>query len=64
MSSQGGPFEDQDETISPDVISRRDQPAEPADAVLREKEKYGENSSNPNRDDQYDEHHGQADDIV
>jgi hypothetical protein len=55
---------DEDEDISPDVVSRRDQPVDPAEAVRREREKYGENSSNPNRDDQWDEHHGQPEDIV
>jgi hypothetical protein len=53
-----------DETIAPDVVSRRDQPIDPAEAVRREREKYGENSSNPNRGDQWDEHHGQPEDIV
>jgi hypothetical protein len=53
-----------DEDIAPDIASRRDQPLDPAEAVRREREKYGENSQNPNRDDQYDEHHGQPDDIV
>jgi hypothetical protein len=42
---------DEDEAISPDVVSRREQPVDPAEAVRREREKYGENSSNPNRDD-------------
>jgi hypothetical protein len=55
---------DEDEAISPDVVSRREQPVDPAEAVRREREKYGENSSNPNRDDQWDEHHGQPEDIV
>jgi hypothetical protein len=55
---------DEDEDISPDVVSRRHQPVDPAEAVRREREKYGENSSNPNRDDQWDEHHGQPEDIV
>jgi hypothetical protein len=55
---------DEDEAISPDVVSRREQPDDPAEAVRREREKYGENSSNPNRDDQWDEHHGQPEDIV
>ncbi len=53
-----------EETIAPDVASRRDEPIDPAEAVRREREKYGENTSNPNRDDQWDEHHGQPDDIV
>jgi hypothetical protein len=60
----GERLKDDQETIAPDVASRRDQPIDPAEAVRREREKYGENSSNPNRDDQWDEHHGQAEDIV
>ncbi len=55
---------DEDEAIAPDIASRRDEPIDPAEAVRREREKYGENSSNPNRDDQWDEHHGQPEDIV
>jgi hypothetical protein len=55
---------DAEETIAPDVASRRDEPLDPAEAVRREREKYGENTSNPNRDDLWDEHHGQPDDIV
>ncbi|HLY03202.1 MAG TPA: hypothetical protein VKR56_11995 [Candidatus Cybelea sp.] len=57
-------MKDAEETIAPDIASRRDEPIDPAEAVRREREKYGENSSNPNRDDQWDEHHGQPDDIV
>jgi hypothetical protein len=57
-------LDDEDEAIAPDVASRRDEPIDPAQAVRREREKYGENSSNPNRDDQWDEHHGQPEDIV
>ncbi|MGC9992906.1 MAG: hypothetical protein ABSD52_11000 [Candidatus Cybelea sp.] len=60
----GERLQDAEETIAPDVASRRDEPIDPAEAVRREREKYGENSSNPNRDDQWDEHHGQPDDIV
>jgi hypothetical protein len=55
---------DEDEAIAPDVVSRRDRPIDPAQAVRLEREKYGENSANPNRDDQWDEHHGQPEDIV
>lgn len=55
---------DEDEAISPDVVSRQEQPIDPGQAVRLEREKYGENSSNPNRDDQWDEHHGQPEDIV
>jgi len=53
-----------EESIAPDVAPRRDLPLSPAEAVRLEREKYGENSTNPNRDDQYDEHHGTPDDIV
>jgi len=53
-----------DETNAPDIANRKDEPLSPAEAVRREREKYGENSTNPNRDDQWDEHHGQPDDIV
>jgi hypothetical protein len=60
----GERLKDAEETIAPDVASRRDEPIDPAEAVRRERGKYGENSSNPNRDDQWDEHHGQPDDIV
>jgi hypothetical protein len=60
----GERLQDAEETIAPDVASRRDEPLDPAEAVRREREKYGENSSNPNRDDQFDEHHGEPDDIV
>ena len=42
---------DAEETIAPDVASQRDEPLDPAEAVRREREKYGENTSNPNRDD-------------
>jgi hypothetical protein len=57
-------LDDEDEAIAPDVVSQRNQPVDPAQAVRLEREKYGENSSNPNRDDQWDEHHGQPEDIV
>lgn len=53
-----------DETIAPDVAPRRDLPLDPADAVKREREKYGDSSANPNRGDQEDVHRGTADDIV
>jgi hypothetical protein len=50
--------------IAPDIAKRDKEPLAPAEAVKREREKYGENSVNPNRDDQWDEHHGEPDDIV
>ena len=52
------------EDIAPDVAPLSDQPIEPAEAVRREREKYGDTSLDPNRDDQFDEHHGEPDDIV
>lgn len=57
-------MQNDDETIAPDVAPRRDLPLDPADAVKREREKYGDSSINPNREDQEDAHHGTADDIV
>ncbi len=52
------------EDIAPDIARKAEQPLDPSEAVRREKEKYGEDSINPNREDQLDEHHGEADDIV
>jgi len=63
--SSGLPYPDRDDdAIAPDVAPREDQPIDPAEAVRREQEKYGESSADANRDDQYDEHHGEPDDIV
>jgi hypothetical protein len=70
MLAEGGPMRDrprypsEDEAIAPDIAKRDEEPLEPDEAVRREREKYGENSTNPNRDDQWDEHHGEPDDIV
>lgn len=59
------PYPDSDDdVIAPDVAPRKDQPIDPAEAVRLEEEKYGESSADENRDDQYDEHHGQPDEIV
>jgi len=58
------PRGDDEETISPDVAPKRDRPLSPAEAVRLEREKYGDSSADPNRDDQFDEHHGTVDDIV
>jgi hypothetical protein len=61
----GLPYPDNDDdVIAPDVAPREDQPIDPAEAVRREQEKYGESSADENRDDQWDEHHADADDIV
>jgi hypothetical protein len=64
MDNEHAGIEGGDETISPDIVSRKERPVDPGEAVLREKEKYGEDSIDPNRDDQFDEHHGTPDDIV
>jgi hypothetical protein len=53
-----------EETIAPDIAPRRDLPLDPADAVEGERDKYGDSSANPNREDQEDVHRGTADDIV
>ncbi len=53
-----------DENIAPDIADTRKEPLDPAEAVRREREKYGDDSANANREDQYDEHHAEADDIV
>lgn len=52
------------EDIAPDIAPRREEPLPPDEAVRREKDKYGEDGMDPNRDDQLDEHHGEPDDIV
>jgi hypothetical protein len=57
-------LDEDEETIAPDVAPRKDLPLDPADAVEREREKYGEDSTNPNRADQEDVHRGTPDDIV
>ncbi len=64
MDNEHAGIKGADETIAPDLVSRKEQPVDPSEAVLLEKEKYGENSIDPNRDDQFDEHHGTPDDIV
>ncbi|HEY1883500.1 MAG TPA: hypothetical protein VGG51_10720 [Candidatus Cybelea sp.] len=64
MADQRNGGKEMDEDISPDVIPESQRPSDPAEAVRREREKYGEGSINPNRDDQWDEHHGQPEDIV
>ncbi|HVN68036.1 MAG TPA: hypothetical protein VMU38_00075 [Candidatus Binatia bacterium] len=66
MSERDGlPYRtDDDDVITPDVAPRDDQPISPADAVHLEQEKYGETTADENRGDQWDEHHGEAGDIV
>jgi hypothetical protein len=65
MKSDGLPYPDHDDdVITPDVASAKETPIDPADAVRRELEKYGESSADENRGDQWDAHHGQPEDIV
>lgn len=58
------PLPEDEDTIPPDVAPRRDLPLDPGEAVELERDKYGDDSTSPNREDQEDEHHGHADDIV
>lgn len=63
--SDGLPYPDtDDDVISPDVAPTTDRPIDPAQAVRLEQEKYADSTADENRDDQWDEHHGQPDDIV
>lgn len=65
IERDGLPYrDDDDDVISPDVAPRKDLPISPAEAVRREQEKYGETTADENRGDQWDEHHGEPDDIV
>jgi hypothetical protein len=65
MNSDKMPYpDDDDDVIAPDVAPRQDQPIDPAEAVRRTQQKYGESSADENRDDQWDAHHGQPEDIV
>lgn len=64
MSAEApGYTEPMDEDIAPDVADGDPTPLDPAEAVRREREKYGEDSTNPNRDDQFDEHRGRPEDL-
>lgn len=58
------PLPEDEDVIPPDVMPRGDRPLSPADAVAADRERYGDNSANPNREDQEDAHHGQPEDIV
>lgn len=53
-----------EDVIPPDVAPRKDRPLDPGDAVILEREQYGDSSASPNRQDQEDVHRGHADDIV
>jgi hypothetical protein len=65
MSDTHLPNEDDEvQDIAPDIASKSELPIDPSEAVRREREKYGETSLDENRDDQWDVHHGQPEDIV
>lgn len=56
--------DDEIEEIAPDVASQKELPIEPSQAARREQERYAESSLDENRQDQWDVHHGEPDDIV
>lgn len=56
--------DDDDDAISPDVVSRHRQPISPAEAVRLEQQKYGESSLDGNRDDQFEAHHVDIDEVA
>jgi hypothetical protein len=58
------PLPEDEDTIAPDVVPRRERPIDPADALEGELDKYGESGMDPNREDQEDVHRGEPDDIV
>ncbi|MGB8152248.1 MAG: hypothetical protein WCE97_13755 [Candidatus Cybelea sp.] len=65
MNEDHLPFpDDETEDIAPDVASENERPIGPGEAVRREQEKYGETTVDENRQDQWDVHHGEPDDIV
>jgi len=65
MNEQRLPYpDDESETIPPDVAGKEERPLSPSEAIKREEERYGESTLNENRGDQWDEHHGEVDDIV
>ncbi len=56
--------DDEIEDIAPDVAAHEELPLAPSEAARREQEKYGESSLDENRQDQWDAHHGEPDDVV
>ena len=65
MSNDRLPYsDDDDDVISPDIAPKDRQPIDPAESVRLEREKYADSSMDENRDDQFDEHHADVDDIV
>ena len=63
MNERPRPLPGDDEEIAPDVADADPTPLDPAEALRRERDKYGDDNTNPNRDDQLDEHHGEPSDI-
>jgi hypothetical protein len=64
MDSDNRRLPEDEDVIPPDLMPRRDRPLNPADAIAADRERYGDSSSSPNRDDEDDVHRGQPDDIV
>lgn len=63
--TSGLPYPDNDDdVIAPDVAPEKQQPIDPAEAVHRENDKYGETTADENREDQRDVHAGTPEDIV
>lgn len=64
MDNDNLPYGGDEDTIAPDLVAQDKQPVDPATAIRREEEKYAESSLNENREDQFDVHHADVDDIV
>lgn len=64
MTQRPRPLPGDEQDIAPDVADGDTTPMDPAEVIRREREKYGDSSAFPNRDDQIDEHHGETDDIL
>ena len=64
MSERPRRLPDDEEDIGPDVADGDRTPLDPAEVVRRERDKYGDDSAFPNRDDELDEHHGEPEDVV
>ncbi len=57
------PLPPDEDVILPDVAPRKDLPLDPGEAVELERDKYGDDSTSPNREDQEDAYRGHPDDI-
>jgi hypothetical protein len=47
-----------DETLKPDIPKPRDRKLDPDEALREARDTYGDDSAQPNREDQEDMHHG------